>query len=391
MSNIRIAYDYHLAQGIGGIGEYSRGLLNSLCGVKYQEFDFFLFYNSFRANFPTLPEPIKKRCRLITTRFPLPSIIPLSLSFKYKLLYPYLCRRHKINIFHGTEIVSLTRKNILSISTVADVFFKINPDFTNNSHNKYMRKIFSSLNRYNSIIAMSSSTKNDLIKFNVKAEKIAVIYNGLNDIFLGFTNVGQEEKEKNSAEIKKKYSLPEEYFLYVGNFVPRKNIPRLIDIFYKYRKLRKIDIKLLLIGPPYGEDYLKVRAQVDKLKIEKDILFMGCVTQEELPYIYSNAKIFFFLSLYEGFGIPPLEAMAVGTPAIVADNSSLTELTKGYSFLVNPEDDQQIFNAIDKILNDRAYVKDITLKASEYAHKFTWDRTARETLDLYKKVSGKIY
>ena len=392
MSNIRIAYDYHLAQGIGGIGEYLRGLLNSLHRTKDQEFDFFLFYNSFRANFPTPPDTIKKRCRLITTRFPLPSIIPLNAGFRYKLAYPYLCRRNKINIFHGAEMMGLiNNQNTLSVVTVHDVFFNIRPDLTRNPHNSYMRKVFNDLNKYHSIIAMSKNTKDDLVRFSVDHKKITVIYRGINSIFLDFANISEEERIKEAALVKKKYSLPEKYFLYVGNFVPRKNIPRLIDVFCQYQKSRKTDIKLVLVGPPHGDDYTRVRAQIKKTATEGDILFIGCVDEKELAYIYYNAKIFFFLSLYEGFGVPPLEAMAVGTPTIVADNSSLREIINGHSFLVDPQNNQQILDTIDSILNEKTYVKELTLKAAEYVRKFNWDKTAQDTINLYKKVAGQIY
>lgn len=391
MPKLKLAYNYHLTQGSGGIPEYSRGLLNSLSKITDKELDFFLFYNSLRGNFPDLSNALKEKGRLIKTRFPLTSLTRLNYGFKYKFLYPYLCRKYKIDIFHGTELISIAAKNIISVSTVHDIFFKLKPYLANSDHCRYLRRIFSELNRYNAIIAMSGNTKDDLIRFGIAPEKITVIYRGLNEVFLNFANIAEEKRIKEIILLKKKYSLPEKYFLYVGNFVPRKNVPRLIDIFHRYCQSRKTNIKLVLVGPGYGEDYLKVKAQINRISREKDILFIGYVAEEELPYIYSGAEIFFFLSLYEGFGMPALEAMAVGTPAIVADNSSLRELTKGYAFLVDPENDQQIFDAIDKILDNQAQIREITRKAAEYVRRFNWNKTAQETIDLYKKVAGKVH
>jgi len=388
MKNIKVAYNYNLASGVGGCAEYLRGLLSSLCSIDNEGYNFFLFYNSFRGNFPILPQKIKDKSSLIKTRLPLPGSLNLSLNFRYRMLYPYLCKSNKINIFHSALMPSVINQNILSISTVYDVFWNLRPDLTINSYYAYMRNTFKYLNKYTSIITVSNNTKEDLIKSGVKPEKITVIYLGLNDVFLTFCKISEEEKEKKTLLIKNKYSLPEKYFLYVGNFVCRKNTPWLIDIFYKYKKLQKTDIKLVLVGSFYGNDYSIVQNKIKKMGIGKDVLFVGCVEEGELPYIYSNAEILLFLSLYEGFGLPPLEAMAVGIPTIVADNSSLTELTKGYSFLVDPKDDQQIISAIDKILNDKVYAKTMIDNAKKYVSKFNWHNTARETLDLYKKIVG---
>lgn len=388
MASLKIAYNYHLSFGAGGIVAYSRGLLDNLCNIAPPELNFFLFYNSFRGNFPKVKSSLAKNCEIIKTRLPLRLFLQFADDFKYKILYPNLCRKYKIDIFHGTDSVSLRGKKIKSISTVHDVFFKINPALSADGYNKHIRKLFYELNKYDSIIAASNATKEDLVNLNIDAEKITVIYQGLDDIFLKFSAVSREQREEKMTSLREKYSLPKKYFLYVGNFVPRKNVPGLIEIFHKYQKSRKTDIKLVLAGPLYGSDYAKAVSVVDKLGISGDVLFIGSVANYDLPYVYYGAEIFLFLSLYEGFGRPPLEAMACGTPAVVADNSSLREITKGHAILVNANDDNQILCAIDKVLSDKVYVKELTLKAAQYARGFNWDKAVKDTINLYKKVAG---
>lgn len=387
---MRIAYDYHSAFNKGGIGEYINNLIRNFCLYYAQEFErIFLFYNSFRANFPQISHSFTNSCSLLKSRFPLFLLSRINKQLwwkvKYDHIYSYLSRKNNVNIFHGVEFVSLLSKQIRSVVTVHDLSDLINEKFYDKNYVKMKKKQYLRLCKYDKIISDSDSTKSDLTTMlKIPPEKIKVIYLGLDEHFINFSRNNLDEQKV--QYIIRKYRLPQNYILYVGNFIKRKNVPTIVNIFTKYKKFCENSIKLVFVGNEYGNDLHVVKKMINSLRIQKDVLFLGFVDRMDLPYIYYNARLLLFIPYYEGFGLPVLEAMAVGTPTIISNNSALREIGREYAFFVNPEDDEDILQAIYKVINKPHLIENMRNAAIKYSKQFNWKKTAEQTLQLYKEI-----
>jgi len=218
---IKIAYNYQIAQGFGGISYYTKGLISHMCqNSGMNSFKFFLFCNSFRGNFPPLPEHIRKNCTFIPTRFPLflSPTIGLGHFFQYKLLYSFLCQKYGIDIFHGTEALNIVDQKVISVSTVYDLFFLLDQEIDQDKHIIFMRKKRKELDKCDGIIAISESTRDDLIKINLPEEKIKVIYPGIDDNFLNFFSIKEDTRENDFLQISKKILFTAKIFLICWEF-----------------------------------------------------------------------------------------------------------------------------------------------------------------------------
>ena len=252
------------------------------------------------------------------------------------------------------------------ILTVHDLIPLIFPQYHNLRRNIYFRLFLKpALTRADKIIAVSNNTKADLIKyFHLSEAKIKVIHLGVDNKF----------KPTINKEILIKYNLPTDYLLFVGTLEPRKNLERLIQA---YNSLH-ITQKLVIVGKK-GWDY-------KKLLKHKNIQFTDYVEEKDLPAIYSQAKLFIYPSLYEGFGLPVLEAMACGCPTITSNLSSLPEVAGDAALLINPYSVQDIARAINKLLNNSQLRLELSRKGLIQSKKFTWKQCAAQTYQLYQEV-----
>lgn len=230
------------------------------------------------------------------------------------------------------------------------------------------------------IITISQFSKKDIIKqYKIKSDKITVAYPGLDpDIFHKITN---DEKINN---VTKKYNIHKNYILYIGTLQPRKNLIRLIEAF------RKIEgMELVIVGKGSGEGrsgwmYEDILKKPKELGIEEKVIFTGFVPKDDLPYLLSGATSFVLPSLWEGFGIPLLEAMACGTPVISSNVSSLPEVVGKAGLLVNPQSADQIEQAIRVVSFDKKLRRDLIKKGFEQAKKFSWKKMAQEVLKVFE-------
>lgn len=229
------------------------------------------------------------------------------------------------------------------------------------------------------IIAVSNSTKRDLIRmFKVPARKIKVIYEAADKQY----RVINDKKELEG--FRAKYGINYPFVLYVGTLEPRKNIPRLVNAFGRVKK-KGYPHKLIIVGKK-GWKYKAIFGMIKKLRLEKEIVFTGFIEEKELPLFYNAADAFVFPSLYEGFGLPVLEAMQCGCPVIIANNSSLPEVAGDAALKANPKDAQDIATKIERVLKDKKLRVKLAQKGVKQAMRFSWKRCAKETLDLYKEV-----
>lgn len=231
------------------------------------------------------------------------------------------------------------------------------------------------------IIAVSESTKHDLINiYKAKPQQIKVIYNGFsNEIFHPI-----EDKDKIN-EILQKYNFPEKYILFVGRLEERKNIPKLISAFDILKKKRGIPHKLVLVGKK-GYKFEQIIDTIKKLKITSEVILTGYISEQDLPYIFSKADLFIFPSLYEGFGIPILEAFACGCPVATSNVSSMPEVAGKAAILFNPQKKEEIAQAIYKIISDNNLRDNLIKKGFYQIKKFSWRKCAQETLEVLEEV-----
>lgn len=231
------------------------------------------------------------------------------------------------------------------------------------------------------IIVISESTKNDLINiFKDDRNKIDIIYPGYDKE----TFKPDYPKELIDQSLSK-YGIKGSYILYAGTLEPKKNISRLIESFSILKKNNMITHKLVLTGKKSWRTNL-IFETIDKFSLKEEIIFTDYVPEKDLALIMSGADLFIFPSLHEGFGIPPLEAMACGTPVITSNTSSLPEVVGDAGILINPYDIQQMADAIYKVLSDHNLRAEMTQKGLERAKLFSWEESAGKMLAIFESV-----
>ncbi|OGH05973.1 MAG: hypothetical protein A2W22_03535 [Candidatus Levybacteria bacterium RBG_16_35_11] len=232
-----------------------------------------------------------------------------------------------------------------------------------------------SIKRADKVLTISKSSKNDIInEYKLKPEKVAVTYPGIREIL----------KTSMKEDLVEKFGIKGDYILFVGTLQPRKNIKRLIEAFSRL----KTDLELVIVGKK-GWMYEEILNAPKEYGISDKVRFLDSVTNEDLPSLYKNALCFILPSLYEGFGLPILEAMQYGCPVITSSISSLPEAAGEAALYVNPEDVDDIAQKLEKMINDSNLREDLIKKGYEQVKKFSWEKTAKETLNVLEEVAKK--
>jgi glycosyltransferase involved in cell wall biosynthesis len=244
------------------------------------------------------------------------------------------------------------------------------------------------LSRAARILAVSQFTKMDIQRlFNIPEDKIEVVYNAIDERF----RVGHAT-DADRELIAERYQCNYPFILYAGRISPHKNVVRIIEAFSALKaELEKEDkfpeLKLIIIGDEVSR-HPDLRRTVIKSGVQNDVRFLGFVPIEVLRIFYDVAKVFVFPSLYEGFGLPPLEAMAHGTPVVTSNTSSLPEVVGNAAVLVNPENVFEIMRALHKVLVDQPLREKLKQRGYEQVQRFSWDTSAQQVLDVYRGVAG---
>jgi len=355
---------------IDGTRIYIQNLLKNF-GLQDKE-DRFLIYHKNNFN-PQLSFPKFENYEIIKKPFP---FWWTQTRFAWEML-----RDAPDILFMPMHSLPLFRsKKIKTVITIHDLAFKFFPD---HFPKKDLRRLnfFTNYAVKNSdkIIAISNSTKNDLLKIypKINADKIRVIYHGYDkDLF--HENISREKIEK----IKKRYMLHVlRYILFVGTIQPRKNIETLLEAFEILRKKQEYkDLGLVIAGSPgwMAENI------VEKIKKTPGAIMTGKFETEDLPALIAGAEVFVLPSLYEGFGLPVLEAMACGTPVAVADNSSLGEVIGDAGVLFDPYSSEKIAGALMDIFENEKLRNALREKGLERVKKFSWEKCAQETLNFLR-------
>lgn len=242
-----------------------------------------------------------------------------------------------------------------------------------------------SVKRARRVITISNSSKNDIIKeYKVSEEKVEVIYPGIKPI------VTLEPNIYSMQLLKEKYHIADKYILFVGTLQPRKNIVRLIKAFSKVvNEAKERDMQLVVVGKK-GWLFDEIIAAPEKYDVEGHVLFLDFVPDEDLPALYKHAQCYVLPSLYEGFGLPVLEAMKYNCPVITSNVSSLPEAGGDAALYVDPENVDDIAEKIRTLLENKSLREDLIEKGKVQVKKFSWEKTAKETLNVLEQVAGKV-
>jgi len=289
----------------------------------------------------------------------------------------------KADILHCPDYLIPPTLNKNIILTIHDLTFMRFPEFNFEWFiKKYTREVRNNALISKKIIADSKSTKKDIISFfKTDPRKVDVVYLAADGTF---KTLSSDRIDKN---ILKKYKIDKKYILSVGTIEPRKNIITLIKAFnHLKQKKESFDYKLVIAGRTgwKSEDTYMER---DKSPSREDILFIGRVPDSDLVQIYNQAELFVYPSLFEGFGLPPLEAMSCGLPIIASKNSSLDEVIGDAGILIPAEDHKELQKQILYILENKEIKRKLKKKSVSKADQFSWIRTAGKTLDIYRKAA----
>ena len=304
-------------------------------------------------------------------------------GIKEQLKFPYKkLRKEKPDVLHVPHYNVPIFYRGKMIVTIHDLTHLICPEFLPNKfayiYAKFM--LWIAIKKSSEIITDSENTKKDILKFfNVNPNKIKVIYLG----------VGEEFRKKDEKDIKylyKKYQIPEnkKILMYVGNLKPHKNLERLLEAYSQIEN--KEETCLLLVGKAF-EKYDVLVNREKELKIQEQVIRTGIVTQEELVDLYNLADLFIFPSLYEGFGLPVLEALAVRVPVICSNTSSIPEVGKDLVDYFNPYDITDMKVKIEQALENKKTFEDPIIK--NWLKRYNWSKTSKQTMEELKRIYEK--
>jgi len=368
-----------------GLGHYSRTLLKSLA-TFYPNENYYLYAPKITDKFVT--EPYSNIFPIKPTGF---AADILKEKWRRKWVLNDLIK-NDIHIYHGLSHqipVNLQSTKIKSVVTIHDLIFERYPQQFNKINVQLFRKKFTySCKHSDKIIAISEQTKKDIINFyKIPENKIEVCYQSCNNIYRN--EVGEEEKKR----IKKLYSLPEQFFLYVGSIIVRKNLLTVVKAIKNLKST--INIPLVVIGN--GSSYKqKVKKYIKQNNLDKDIIFLSenaivnnlesFQSSADFPAIYQQAIAMIYPSTFEGFGIPVLEALCSKLPVITSNISCLPEAGGDAAYYVNPTSVEEITNAMEEIFNDKNLADSMAIKGLQYAQNFTQLKTAAAVMKVYTSL-----
>jgi glycosyltransferase involved in cell wall biosynthesis len=357
-----------------GIGTYVSSLANTLPMVDGDN-EYFLFVS--RENRPIFDISSNNAWTVQG-----PKIIdstPIRVAWEH-LCLPRLAKQQRIDLLHGATFVAPLRWYGPTVITIHDLTWFTHPEqHMLHKRNYFQRLIPAAARRAHRIIAITDSTRRDILRIlGVPEDKVVTVAYGVDAIFHP-----ADDREQINA-VREHYGMPGSYLLFVGMLEPRKNLVRIIQA---YGCLKAEDPALsyrLVMAGNRGWGYEEARREVARLGLESDVIFTGPMPHDELPALFSGAELFVYPSLYEGFGLPPLEAMACGTPVITSNVSSLPEVVGDAALLVDPLDVGELAKAMRRVLSDGELHEQMRMKGLKRAKQFTWEETARRTLQVYE-------
>jgi glycosyltransferase involved in cell wall biosynthesis len=290
-----------------------------------------------------------------------------------------------VDVFHSSDVLLWRQPGALNVITMHDLTALLFPEYhTARNRELQERKHRFAQERADVVIAVSEATKRDVVtELNIPAERVHIVHEG----------VDQAMRPMNDSMVLTEALAPlgldpGGYILHVGTIEPRKNLVRLVEAYSLARKMATSTVPRLALVGATGWHFEQVFERVQALGLEREVIFVGRVPREVLPLVYSGAMLFLYPSLYEGFGLPVLEAMACGVPVIASRTSSIPEIVGQAGVLISPLDTEELASAMTDLLSDkraRLALREAGLVRARY---FSWERAARETLKVYDRCLG---
>jgi len=367
-----------LTPRIGGIGRYAIQLIDALLALSSQrdhdlEFVIFTAPQTDRNYLESIRASRCERFRRIK-----------STLLRSSMLLAVGARREQIDVWHGLDQsgIPLWDRVGKSVVTIHDVIPLVLPWAFSRRHRWVLATALGRIRKQaEQVIVPSAAVAEDVVRYlQIEQERISVIPMGCDPRF-------QPSIAPVQAPIRRRYDLPERYILFVGTLEPRKNVKALLQAFaHLAAEQPQDDLKLVIVGRPgWGsENYV---GMVAALGLQNAVRFPGFVDDDHLPDLYRGALLFVYPSLYEGFGLPVLEAMACGIPVITSNRSSLPEVAGDAALLVDPTQAEALAAAMSALLHDDALRQALRAKGLARAATFTWEVVAQRTVDVYRTVS----
>lgn len=389
---MRIGIDARFYGPVGkGLGRYTQEVVDNVIKIASAEgagFDFVIFLSPDNFDEFVCAETNVKKVRLNIKWY----------SWQEQLLMPFYLLREKIDLMHFPHFnvpFFIVGKFVVTIHDLILTHFPtrrattLNPIVYRLKNLAYRLVIINAVKRSKKIITVSEFTKQDIIKqFGVEEKKIAVTYEGVANLAKGRDSLFVAKLD--NQETLEQFHIPKNFLLYVGNAYPHKNLETLLEVFVKLLNNRP-DLRLVLVGK---EDYFYNRTQ-DKARAlniwqkgnaNSPVIFPGYVSDAQLEIFYQEAKAYVFPSLYEGFGLPPLEAMARNCPVVSSDRSSLPEILGEAAIYFNPEDKNDMEKKIGQVLDNNEIRESLIANGLKQVKKFSWWECSNKTLDVYKQI-----
>ena len=375
---MRIAIDYSAGiRQAAGIGNYVRNLVNAMLAQDSEN-----QYTLLTSGRPTRERPFPKADNVRGRSIIIPDRYLNILWYRWRLPLYATYFTGQVDIYHGPDFTlpPLGMKP-LKVVTVHDLAFIEHPQYAVPALAAYLNKVVpEAVASADVVAAVSQATRQTLIEhFKTSPQKITIIPNGVGAHFRRITDPVLLGATRN------KFGLQHPLLLGVGTMEPRKNHIGLIKAFSIAHKKKKGPAMLAIAGGK-GWLYEETLQLVSELRLEKKVRFLGRVSELELVTLYSMADVFAFPSFFEGFGVPPLEAMACGAPVITSNTSSLPEVVGDAALLIDPNDTHALAHAIMRLLADAQLSAELRQKGYERAKCYTWPESARKMLSIYQRL-----
>jgi len=377
---LRIGIDYTVAvKQRAGIGRITRELVRALAEIDHEN-EYLLVQargteedKSLPPNFSTLALPLSERmATLIWQRLNLP--VPIDLL------------TGRLDLFHSPDFTLPPALRARTLVTVHDLSFLRVPDCFPDGLLRYLKAaVPRAVRRADHVIADSHNTRRDVMTLlGAPGSKVTVIHCGVEPRFRRMTDAADD---RTLTTVRRKYDLPDQFILSVGTIQPRKNFARLVEAFGILDSQFAIRNLHLVIAGGKGWLYDGVLNKVKASGLESRVHLIGFVNDADLPALYNLSRLFAFPSLYEGFGLPPLEAMACGTPVVCSKASSLPEVVGDAALTVDPLDVTELAEAMRRAIEDESLRSSLVQRGLVRAAQFTWSKAAEELLKVYLHVT----
>ena len=369
---MRVAIDVRKYHDFG-IGTYIRNLVRQLARID-QVTEYVLLCR---------PDDRDRVGRVVGPNFRtvVESAPPYSLQEQIRI--PMALRREHVDLFHAPHYVLPPLIHCRSVVTIHDCIHLVFPqDLPGRFAHAYAKaQLWTAAHRSDRVLTVSETSKLDILRrFRVPADKVTVVYNAIDE------SLSTPPSDEDVERVRMRYQLKDPFALYVGNIKPHKNLERLIDAFHRLRAESQFEpLQLIIIGDEINR-YQGLRRAVHRHKLHKHVRFFGFVPPETLAVLYRLAGVFVFPSLYEGFGLPPLEAMYCGTPVVTSNVSSLPEVVWDAAVLVDPYDPDSIAEGMRRVLTDGDLRASLRERGQARAREFSWERSVAQIRAVYGEV-----